>query len=357
MEIDIAGQGTEEVHDAVDAKVVAMHTILDVADISRANRLHLVQRYLTYTVDGVVGVVDDFGHTVLGALHHHTATEDTAEVGTLDGVHRATGIARKHTVLFPVGAIRRSIGVEHRIIRIPVNIHALKDRQHLIGCNGGTYSVGLARNVGTLLQALVADFVVSLLTLGESFVLRQGNRILDVIEVRTVVGDVQLSVAIDKRQVAVAIQTAHTTTTNGDEVAVIDIVDGSCGIAEHRGGVGINLGGTRGGVTAGEHSIVDDDAFLVDICLAEGRPCCGISRLVAQIVQIGRGNIYAFVKFLIADGDSAIGFTPRLDQDLAVLRQELLTTVGWECSTLIFIIVALVFAIITHTSCWLFSNT
>ena len=293
----------------------------------------------------------------MGALHHHTATEDTAEVGTLDGVHRATGIARKHTVLFPVGAIRRSIGVEHRIVRIAVNIHALKDRQHFIGCNGGIFSVGLARIVDTRLQALVADFVVSLLTLGESFVLRQVNRILDVIEVRAVVGDVQLSVAIDKRQVAVAIQTADTTTTNGDEVAVIDIVDGSCGIAEHRGGVGIDFGGTRGSVTAGEHSIVDDDAFLVDICLAECRPCCGISRLVAQIVQIGRGNIYAFVKFLIADGDSAIGFTPRLDQDLAVLRQELLTTVGWECSTLIFIIVALVFAIITHTSFWLFSNT
>ena len=36
MEIDIAGQGAEEVHDAVDAKVVAMHFVLYVTCILTA---------------------------------------------------------------------------------------------------------------------------------------------------------------------------------------------------------------------------------------------------------------------------------------------------------------------------------
>ena len=59
-----------------------------------------------------------------------------------------------------------------------------------------------------------------------------------------VVGDVQLAVAIDQRQVAIAIQTTDTTTADGDEVAVIDIVDGGGGVAEDGGGVGIHHGRT-----------------------------------------------------------------------------------------------------------------
>ena len=93
LEIDITRQGTKEVDDFVDAEVVAMLLVLSIASITGTYGNLLVQRYLTYTVDGVVGVIHYLRHTVLSTLHHHTAAEDTTEVGTLDGVHRATGIA------------------------------------------------------------------------------------------------------------------------------------------------------------------------------------------------------------------------------------------------------------------------
>ena len=69
-------------------------------------RVLLVQRHLTHTVDGVVSVVHNLRHTVLGTLHHHTAAEHTAEVGTLDGVQQTASIDRDNTVLLPVFWIR-----------------------------------------------------------------------------------------------------------------------------------------------------------------------------------------------------------------------------------------------------------
>ena len=80
MEVHIAGQRTEVVHDTIDTKVVAMFLVLVVAGISTTHRCLLVQRHLTHTVDGVVGVVHRLRHTVLGTHHHHTATKDTTEV-------------------------------------------------------------------------------------------------------------------------------------------------------------------------------------------------------------------------------------------------------------------------------------
>ena len=64
-----------------------------------------VKRHLTHAVDGVVGVVGLLRHTVLCALHHHTAAEDAAEVGTLDAVHQTTGIDGQHAALFPIACI------------------------------------------------------------------------------------------------------------------------------------------------------------------------------------------------------------------------------------------------------------
>ena len=98
MEINITGQGTKIVHDIIDTEVVAVIISTRNGFIEEL----LVQRHLTHTVDGVVGIVCNLRHTVLGALHHHTATEHTAEVSTLDGVHRTAGIDRQHTVFFPI---------------------------------------------------------------------------------------------------------------------------------------------------------------------------------------------------------------------------------------------------------------
>ena len=98
IEINITGQGTKVVHDIVDAEVVAVIISSKIVLIEEP----LVQRHLTDTVDGIVGIVCNLRHTVLGALHHHTTTKHTAEVSTLDGVHRTAGIDWQHTILFPI---------------------------------------------------------------------------------------------------------------------------------------------------------------------------------------------------------------------------------------------------------------
>ena len=73
--------------------------------ISRSDGYLFIQRHLADTIDGVVGIVHHLRHTVLSTLHHHTTAEDTAEVGTLDGVHQTTSIDRAYTVLYPVTPI------------------------------------------------------------------------------------------------------------------------------------------------------------------------------------------------------------------------------------------------------------
>ena len=90
-----------------------MDALFVVINIAFRNRLFvqnlrflLVERHLTHTVDGVVGVVGLLRHTVLCSLHHHAASEDTAEVGTLDTVHQATCIDGQHSALFPIASSR-----------------------------------------------------------------------------------------------------------------------------------------------------------------------------------------------------------------------------------------------------------
>ena len=65
------------------------------------------------------------------------------------------------------------------------------------------------------------------------------------IEVCTVVGDVQLAIAVYQRQVTITVQATDTTPTDGDEVTVIDIMDRGRRVAEYRIGIGIHLGRTR----------------------------------------------------------------------------------------------------------------
>ena len=55
---------------------------------------HTVERQLIHTVNRVVGIVYCRGHAVLSTAQHDAATEDTTEVGTLDGVHDTPGIER-----------------------------------------------------------------------------------------------------------------------------------------------------------------------------------------------------------------------------------------------------------------------
>ena len=54
------------------------------------------------------------------------------------------------------------------------------------------------------------------------------------IVVGAVVGDVQLAVSIYEGQVAITVQSAGMSSADGDEVAVIYVVDGGGGIAIYR---------------------------------------------------------------------------------------------------------------------------
>ena len=101
IEVDVAGEGTHAVHHAVDTEVVAMFHV----DISSDNTVHLIQRHLTHTVHGVVGLIGHARHTVLSTLHHQSATEDTAEVSTLNGIHQTTCIDRAEAPQLPIGTI------------------------------------------------------------------------------------------------------------------------------------------------------------------------------------------------------------------------------------------------------------
>ena len=75
--------------------------------ISRYDRMLLVERQFTHTVDGVVDVLTYLGHTVLGTLQHHAGAEHAAEVGTLDGVQQTAGIDGTETVRFEIGRVLR----------------------------------------------------------------------------------------------------------------------------------------------------------------------------------------------------------------------------------------------------------
>ena len=82
-ELYVRCKGAQVVYDIVDTKVVSM---LGAADG------FLVQCDLTYTVNGVVGIVNLGGHTVTCTLHNHTASEHAQIIGTLYSVHHTAGV-------------------------------------------------------------------------------------------------------------------------------------------------------------------------------------------------------------------------------------------------------------------------
>ena len=92
MEVHIGCYGTEQVNHVVDTEVVTLDGVM----------LHLVERQLLYTVNGVIGVVNDIRHTVTGSAQNHSASEYAAEIGTLYGVHHTSGIQSTETGGNPV---------------------------------------------------------------------------------------------------------------------------------------------------------------------------------------------------------------------------------------------------------------
>ena len=122
----------------------------------------LVERYFADTVDGVVSMIDNLRHTVLGALHHHATAKDATEVGTLDGVHQTTGIDGADAVLCPIDGVghRLALAIDDKNGRIAI-LDVLEKRQQVVGCQGRRLGgcclgmIGGAVLVGTLLDALI----------------------------------------------------------------------------------------------------------------------------------------------------------------------------------------------------------
>ena len=226
-----------------------------------------------------------------------------------------------------------------------------KQHHHVIGgdgrCLGGdtifrlAWVIACAVLVGTGHQTLVLQFIVGRLTLGQGPVSVDAYLLVNRVVVGAVVGDVQAAIAVDQRQVAVAIETAYMVRSQGDEVAVVDVVDGGGGIAIDGDGVGIDDRALHR-VTTGKHGVVDDDAGGIQTI-----PSVFIILLVPQGVQVFDGRILAGGPIVAVDGHVGDHLRLRLNEHLTVLGEHLLTVYIFESIVLVFVIVALVTVVVT----------
>ena len=235
-------------------------------------------------------MVHDFWYTVLSTLHHHTRTKHTAEVGTLDGVHRTSGIDGTYTVLLPIIWVRYSLTIfisRNHIITIIFKYSTIiigKQCQEIVSIHHRrlglvTIALGITCSflILTILDTNISQLIVSSLTGVKSAILFDGyfTVVRYGIIVSAIVGDIQTTITIDKGQVTVTIKASGMTRTDGNQVAVINIMDRCRGIAKNSRGIGIDLGRTRRRVTSGKHGIVDDNTFRVQTF-----PSCLVIRLV-----------------------------------------------------------------------------
>ena len=336
IEEHVAGEVPEEVHHAIDAEVVAvalirlffffgvflfaivgvfLFAIVIVGYFFRVSCIcHLVQRHLAHTVDGVVGEVSLRGHTVLCALQHKAAAEHAHHVGTLDGVDEAPFVDVLHFRCLPIIFIGRAVLFENIIGRAVLfeNISSCKQVADVIVYQFVACFIVVAVLVCAGLLAFIVELVVGLLARIECLKFCFGKRGLQSIEVSTVVGNVQFSVAIDEGQVAVAVDTADVLAADADEVEAVDVAHGCRGIAEHCGSIGIHTVATCRHVAAGKHGVIDGHASLVKIVPAT----VGL----AQFVQVVLRNVVTLVVGGSVDGDAAAGhLTVRFNDHLAVL--------------------------------------
>ena len=110
-------------------------------------------------------MVHNLRHTVLCALHHHTATEDAAEVSTLDGVHQSAGIDRDNTILLPIGRIRIFLTccrISKKNIVI-IDLDTFKQRQQVVN--------GQCRSLGVLATFRIVGRSVLIRTLHDTLIL------------------------------------------------------------------------------------------------------------------------------------------------------------------------------------------
>ena len=118
-----------------------------------------------------------------------------------------------------------------------------------------TYAVYFNR-VALIPCADILQFEVSTLTIGEFLVFIQFDSRLKSVEVSTIVGDVQLTVAIHHREVAATVEASRMLCADGDEVTMIDIIKCRRGIAINRCGISIGLIAVRSHIATGKHSVM-----------------------------------------------------------------------------------------------------
>ncbi len=288
----------------------------------------MVERHLTYTVDGVVGVIDNLWHTVLCSLHHHSATEYAAEVSTLEGVHQTTSIDRAYTILFPVSWVRIFLTrccISKKEIDTAV-LDAFKQRQQVInGQSGGLAAAGLSVIVRTvLIRTLLDTFIFQLIVI--SLACRKCVELLDcnffgnVIVVGTIVGNVQSTIAIYEREVTITVQSTKVSCSQGNQVAVIYIVDRCCSITKYRCGVGIHGRRTRRCITTSEYGVEDGNAGVIQTTPSR-------VLLVAQVVKIFCSYIFTCGIAAIIDCNVRLCPTVRFNQHLAVLGKHILAII------------------------------
>ena len=147
--------------------------------------------------------------------------------------------------------------------------------------------IGCAVFVLTFFHTGVTQLIVVRLTIKKAIIFIDCYFLFNGIVVGTIVGDVQLTIAVNQRQVTIAIQTTSVIGTQRDEVAVIDIIDGSSSIAKHRRCIGIGSRRTCRRVTTGKHRIMDNDTEIIQ--LAPYR--CISSVLGTQMIEVCCRNI------------------------------------------------------------------
>ena len=129
-------------------------------------------------------MIHNLRHTVLCALHHHTAAEYAAEVCTLQGVHRTACIDRNDTVLLPIVGVRIFLSrcwISKKEIVISV-LDTFKQRQQVVdgqrrslGMFAALRIVGCTVFIRTLLDTLILQLIVIGLTGRKIVILLNGD--------------------------------------------------------------------------------------------------------------------------------------------------------------------------------------
>ena len=222
--------------------------------------------------------------------------------------------------------------------------------------------VGIFINICTFLHTLVLQLIISLLTCWQKLIFIVSQLFLDMLIVGTVVGDIQLAVAIYEGQVTIAIQATGMTCSDSNEVTVINIMDRCRSVTINRLIVGILRTTTSRNITTGKDSIVDNDTTGIKTFPFRAIPRTSIRVLTLQFVQrrsrhisshsIDFINIYLILYQTIRLYHHFTIFSENLGRCSCIIRIYIICAVPSVIITLISLIIAFtVVRFLTDTQC------